>query len=109
MLFQKLGYQRRPDRHCVRGIDHEVSVTSEGGQHAIFDIAALLDKGLMHPLRQFRPEIGVVLRVDPKHRYPRGASKLAGGGNKLVGCTIVVGSAINAASTPRREGNDGLN
>src|SRR3954464_4641776 len=109
MLLQKLRYQGGPDRHRVGEIVHEVPVGPKGREHTIIGISARFDKGLMHPHRQFRTEVAVVFRVDPKHRYACGAAEFAGGGNELVGSTIVVGFAVNSASASRCKGNDGPN
>src|SRR5947209_19918041 len=109
MLLQKLSCERRPYRHCVGRIDHEVPVASKGWQHAVFGISAGFDKGIVHPFAQFWSKIGVVFRVDPKHRYARGAAEFAGSGYQLVRRTIVVRLAADAASPPRCKGDDGLN
>src|SRR6476659_787454 len=108
MLVEESADQRRPDRHGICCIDKEMPVAAVWWKQMVFGIAAGGGEGRMHPLRQFGSEIGVVLDIHPQHRHSRRAAELAGGFNQLLGRTVVIGLAVDAAAAPGGKGDDRL-
>src|SRR6266481_10225321 len=102
-LVEKLRHERRPDRNGVGRADKEMSLVAERRHETVFGLAARRGKGLVHAFGQGRAEEGIVLDVDPQHRHPRRAAKLAGRFHQPLWRAIVVRLAVDAAATAGRE------
>src|SRR4249920_210337 len=76
---------------------------SEVWHQMIFGLATRTGVCLEKSLRQFGPEKGIVLDVDPQHGRPGRLTELARGVDQFVGRAIVVGLSIDAPAATCRK------